>query len=184
MRALARLGFAAGVAVAFIAAFAGSAQAAPGPNVFNRVVFVQTDNTAGNQVVAYDRNGNGSLSLAHTYDTGGVGAVLAGSAVDHLASEGSLTFDAGHSLLYAVNAGSNTVSVFSVRGDELALRQVISSGGTFPVSVAVYGNLVYVLNALNGGAVQGYVSFFGRLFPLPGSNRGLGLVIPTDITQF
>ncbi len=183
MRALARLGFAAGVAVAFMAAFAGSAQAEPGPNFFNRVVFVQTDNTAGNQVVAYDRSGNGSLSWAHTYDTGGVGAVLAGSAVDHLASQGSLTFDAGHSLLYAVNAGSNTVSVFSVRGDELALRQVISSGGTFPVSVAVYGNLVYVLNALNGGAVQGYVASFGHLHLVPAWNRALGLD-PTETPQF
>jgi hypothetical protein len=52
-----------------------------------------------------------------------------------------------------VNAGSNTISVFAVRGDRLALRQVLSSGGTFPVSVVVYGNLVYVLNALNGGSL-------------------------------
>jgi len=160
MRALARLGFAAGVAVAF-----------------------QTDNIAGNQVVAYDRGGNGSLSLAHTYDTGGVGAILAGSAVDHLASQGSLAFDAEHDLLYAVNAGSNTVSVFSVRGDDLALRQVVSSGGTFPVSVAVSGDLVYVLNALDGGSIQGYVASFGHLHLVPAWNRPLGLD-PTETPQF
>ena len=42
------------------------------------------------------------------------------AAVDYLASQGSLTYDANHELLYAVNAGSNTVSVFRVHGDRLA----------------------------------------------------------------
>ena len=67
---------------------------------------------------------------------------------------------------------------------DLTLRQVVSSGGTFPVSVAVHGNLVSVLNARNGGSVQEYYAFFGHLFPVPGSNRALGLTIPSDTTQF
>ncbi len=158
----------------------------PGPGFgigANHVVFVQTDNTAGNQVVAYDRSPGGSLTLAGTYDTGGLGGQLTGSVVDHLASQGSLTYDPRSALLYAVNAGSNTVSVFAVRGDHLTLRQVVNSGGTFPVSVAVRGSLVYVLNAENGGSVQGYVSFFGRLFAIPGSSRPLGLD-PTASPQY
>ena len=97
--------------------------------------------------------------------------MLNGLAADHLASQGSLAYNQNDALLYAVNAGSNTVSVFSVNGDELSLRQVISSGGTFPVSVTVHGNLVDVLNAEGGGSVQGYVAFLDRLFALPGSNR-------------
>jgi 6-phosphogluconolactonase (cycloisomerase 2 family) len=149
----------------------------------NHVVFVQTDNTAGNQVVAYYRADNGRLTLADTYNTDGLGGVLSGSVVDHLASQGSLTYDQNNALLYAVNAGSNTVSVFSVRGDQLTLNQVVSSGGTFPVSVAVHGDFVYVLNALNGGSVQGYFASFGHLFPLPGSNRALGLN-PAATPQF
>jgi 6-phosphogluconolactonase (cycloisomerase 2 family) len=149
----------------------------------DRVVFVQTDNVSGNQVVAYDRAGNGTLTLAQAYSTGGLGGVLAGSAVDHLASQGSLTYDQNNNLLYAVNAGSNTVSVFSVRGDQLRLRQVINSGGTFPVSVAVHNNQVDVLNAENGGSVQGYVVAFDHLVPLPGSNRALGLN-PAATPQF
>jgi len=172
---------------AVASAWAGAAGAATPDNSFfggaNHVVFVQTDNTAGNQVVAYDRADNGSLTLANTYATGGLGGVLSGSVVDHLASQGSLTYDPRNALLYAVNAGSNTVSVFSVGSDQLTLRQVISSGGTFPASVAVHGNLVYVLNAENGGSVQGYVVLFGRLFPLPGSNRALGLN-PSATPQF
>ena len=51
-------------------------------------------------------------------------------------------------MLLAVNAGSNTVSLFRVaRGDKLKLKQVVASGGQFPVSIAVRGHLVYVLNA-------------------------------------
>jgi 6-phosphogluconolactonase (cycloisomerase 2 family) len=146
-------------------------------------VFVQTDNTAGNQIVAYQRAADGALTQAGTYSTGGLGGVLAGSVVDHLASQGSLQYDQQRSLLFAVNAGSNTVSVFSVFGDHLALRQVVNSGGTFPVSVAVRGDLVYVLNALNGGSVQGYRLFGSFLVPLPGSNRALGLN-PTETPQF
>jgi hypothetical protein len=149
----------------------------------SHVVFVQTDNTAGNHVVAYDRAANGTLSLAGSYATGGLGGILGGSAVDHTASQGSLVYDAGHALLYAVNAGSNTISVFAVRGDRLELHQVLRSGGTFPVSVAVHGDLVYVLNALNGGSVQGFRVFGSFLVPQPGSSRSLGLD-PTATPQF
>src|SRR5262249_52597042 len=137
----------------------------------SHVVFVQTDNTAGNQVVAYDRATDGTLSFAGIYNTGGLGGQLTGSVSDHLASQGSLTYDSRHSLLYAVNAGSDTVTVFVAHRDRLFRQQVISSGGRFPVSVAVHGNLVYVLNALNGGSVRGYRVFAGRLFPIRGSKR-------------
>jgi DNA-binding beta-propeller fold protein YncE len=148
-----------------------------------RAVFVQTDNTAGNAVAAYHRAADGTLTLAGTYATGGRGGQLSGSVVDHLASQGSLNYDAAHGLVYAVNAGSDTVSVFAASGDRLALRQVIGSGGVFPVSVAVRGDLVYVLNALGGGSVQGYRVLAGRLLPIPGSSRPLGLN-PAATPQF
>ena len=143
-------------------------------------VFVQTDNTAGNQVEVYQRAEDGTLSLVQGYATGGLGGQLTGSVVDHLASQGSLTYDADHGLLYAVNAGSNTVSVFAVDGLRLTLRQVVSSGGTFPVSVAVHGNVVYVLNAENGGSIQGYRVANGGLVRESAWSRQLGL--ETDAT--
>ena len=62
----------------------------------------------------------GTLQLAGTYDTGGLGGQLTGSVVDHLASQGSLAYDPAHGLLYAVNAGSNTVSVFAAYGATLS----------------------------------------------------------------
>ncbi len=197
MRSLTRLGRAAAagavtvVAAAIALAAAGPASAATtafpatdyGVPGAHDAVFVQTDNTAGNQVVAYHRAANGTLSLAATYPTGGLGGQLAGSVVDHLASQGSLTYDPAHAFLYAVNAGSNTISVFAVAGDQLVLRQVIGSGGQFPVSVAVHGDLVYVLNALDGGSVQGYQVVSGLVIPLAGSNRPLGLN-PTATPQY
>jgi len=157
-----------------LAGASGTSVPNSGPGA-SHAVFVQTDNVAGNQIDAYDRANNGTLTLSATYNTGGLGGVLSGAVVDDLASQGSISYDPTDNLLYAVNAGSNTVSVFSVRGDQLTLNQVVSSGGSFPVSVAVHGNLVYVLNAENGGSVQGYVASLGRLYRIPGSNRVLGL---------
>jgi len=191
MRRFIRLAVGAGAVLglsAWVAPVAAGAEGVPQGGPFfdggaNHAVFVQTDNAAGNQVVAYDRAGDGALTLANSYNTGGLGGVLSGSVVDHLASQGSLAYNQRDGSLYAVNAGSDTVSVFSVSGDRLSLRQVVSSGGQFPVSVAVHGNLVYVLNAESGGNVQGYFAVFGRLFPLPGSNRALGLN-PTATPQF
>ena len=130
-----------------------------------------TDNTAANAVAAYHRAADGKLTLAGTYYTGGLGGVLSGSVVDHTASEGSLTYDRASGLLFAVNAGSDSVSVFKVSGDRLRLSQVIWSGGEFPVSVTVHGNHAYVLNALGGGSLSGYRIFGGRVSPIPGSSR-------------
>jgi DNA-binding beta-propeller fold protein YncE len=200
MKSVLRSGLTVAAVAAGVLGLAGTAAASPsfgpghgghgqwpgspgGPGPSGHAVFVQTDNPAGNQVVAYQRADDGTLTPAGTYSTGGRGGSLTGSVVDHLASQGSLAYDQGNGSLYAVNAGSNTVSVFSVAGDHLWLRQVVSSGGTFPVSVAVRGNLVYVLNAENGGSVQGYEAGFGGLFPIPGSARPLGLN-PTATPQF
>jgi 6-phosphogluconolactonase (cycloisomerase 2 family) len=138
-------------------------------------VFVQSDNVAGNTVIAYHRSADGTLSQFGSYDTGGLGGVLTGSVVDHLASQGSLTLDPSRHTLYAVNAGSDTVTVFGVDGDALTRQAVVPSGGSFPVSVAVHGNLVYVLNARDGGSVQGFRRSGSGLAPLDGSHRTLGL---------
>jgi DNA-binding beta-propeller fold protein YncE len=136
---------------------------------------VQTDNPAGNAVIAYERKPDGSLDEADTYPTGGLGGILDGAAVDHLASQGALTYDRRAGLLYAVNAGSDTITVFAVRGQRLQRRQVLSSGGEFPVSVAVHGRSVYVLNARGGGSVQGYVRLGTKLRPVRFWHRDLGL---------
>jgi 6-phosphogluconolactonase (cycloisomerase 2 family) len=64
-----------------------------------------------------------------------------------------------------------------VEGDALHLNQVVSSGGAFPVSVAVSRSrdLVYVLNAGSTGSVTGYRLDDRQLDAISGSSRSLGL---------
>lgn len=158
---------------ALVAALLLAGPASAHPQKPGGAVFVQNDDPAGNTIVAYDRKPDGSLQQAGSYRAGGLGGVLEGSVVDHLASQGSLQLDGG--LLYAVNAGSDTITVFAVDGDRLIRRQVLPSFGDFPVSIAVHGNAVYVLNARRGGSVQGYARIGGLLVPVPLWHRGLGL---------
>ncbi|MGH3764604.1 MAG: hypothetical protein ACRDS0_00445 [Pseudonocardiaceae bacterium] len=86
-------------------------------------LFVQTNNPAGNQILASDRSDAGSLALAQAVDTGGAGG-RAGKP-DPLGSQGSLVYDSRHRRLIAVNAGSNTVSVLGLDASRLSLRQVL-----------------------------------------------------------
>src|SRR5205085_6249368 len=111
---------------------------------------------SANSVVAFHRADDGRLTRARTYLTGGKGGVADQGPVDSLASQGSLAYDRRHALLYAVNGGSDSVTVFGVSGDRLQRHQVVSSRGEFPVSVAVHGDLVFVLDAGGSGAVAGY----------------------------
>ena len=100
MKSLVRLAATAGAAIGLSAvALPAVAGADPSPEFppfavgADHAVFVQTDNPAGNQIVAYHRNDDGTLVPAGTYATGGLAAAPEGSAVDHLASQGSLAYD-------------------------------------------------------------------------------------------
>ncbi|QGN31793.1 beta-propeller fold lactonase family protein [Microlunatus sp. Gsoil 973] len=135
-------------------------------------VFVQNDDPNGNAILAYDRSRSGTLRPDGVYPTGGKGGVLGGSQIDHLASQGSLVRQGDH--LYAVNAGSDTITNFKVVGDRLVKEQVINSGGDFPVSIAASRTAVYVLNARDGGSVQGYLNVAGHLIKVNAWNRQLG----------
>jgi len=161
---------AAGVFVAIV-----PAQAAGEDGESGHGVFVQTNDPSANSIAAFHRNSDGTLTYTTSYATGGQGGREAGSGSDPLASQGSLQLVPEEGLLLAVNAGSNTVSAFQVSGDKLRLRQVIASGGQFPTGLALSGDLLYVLNAGGDGAVSGYRINGGRLRPIEGSTRILGL---------
>ncbi len=142
-------------------------------------VFVQSDSPSGNQIIVLDEHQDGRLSERQTVATGGLGGQASGAVVDQLASQDSLVYDPSRQLLFAVNAGSDSLSVLSAQGRQLRLVQVVKSGGTFPDSVAVSGNLVYVLNAGGSGALSGFRIVGDQLAPLPGSSRSLGLANTT-----
>ena len=163
-----------GIAASLLVALPAQAAPAP-PSPTGAPVFVLNDDSAGNAVIAYDRTATGALVEAGRYPTGGAGGALAGADVDKTASQGALAYDRAANLLYAVNPGSDTVTMFAVFGDRLVRRQVLSSGGAFPVSIAVHGNHVYVLDARNGGSVQGYIRVGSHLVLVPKWHRDLGL---------
>jgi 6-phosphogluconolactonase (cycloisomerase 2 family) len=143
-------------------------------------VFVQTNDATGNSVIAYARANDGSLHETGEFATGGLGGSEAGAVVDPLASQGSLTYDANDHLLFVVNAGSDTFTVFDVDGAYLHRTQILSSNGHLPTSIGVSGNLMYVLDAGNAGAISGYRIDGRFVHPIANSTRSLGLGNPAD----
>lgn len=167
---------AAALALAVVLAGVAQARGDRGGRGDGGVVFVQTNEPTGNHVVVYDRGHDGSLRQGGSYATGGNGGVVTpGTESDHLGSQGSLVYDRRHDLLFAVNAGSDSLSVFRVHHDRLVLQQVLASGGGFPASIAVDRNVLYVLNAGGAGTLQGFRIEGHRVAPLPESTRTLGL---------
>src|SRR2546430_12940340 len=85
--------------IAALAAFVAALAVAPTAFAGSKapVVFVQTNELSGNNVVVYDRGADGRLSRAGTYATGGNGgAALPGTEADRLASQGSLVRSEEH----------------------------------------------------------------------------------------
>jgi hypothetical protein len=138
-------------------------------------LFVETDATSGNSILAYQRSSDGTISYVSSYQTGGNGGTAAGASADPLASQDGLALANNGSDLIAVNAGSNTISVFAVFGTQLQLREQIPSGGEFPVSIATSGRLVSVLNAGGAGSVAEFTWLGDHLVPVPGQVRSLNL---------
>lgn len=129
-------------------------------------VFAQTNDARGNELVAFTRDDGGRLVNAGSYPTGG-----RGSGVPHLPSQGSIAIDAEGRRLLLVNAGSAELSLFSIgRGPTLLAR--VASGGERPVSVAIHGDRVYVLNAGNA-TIAGFTLVGDGVEPLPGALRAL-----------
>lgn len=143
-----------------------SPAAAYGHNVYNHAVYTANNSPDGNRVLVYDRFG-GALVFDRSFPTGGMGTG------GGLGNQGGVTLDdAGH--LFVVNAGSNELSVFELARQALVLTDIVPSGGEMPISVTANGDIVYVLNAGNGGSITGFeIDGDGRLTPIPGSTQPL-----------
>jgi 6-phosphogluconolactonase len=129
-------------------------------------VYMQTNDAAGNEVLAFERLAGGGLAPLGRFATGG-----RGTGEPHLASQSSIVLadDARHVLV--VNAGSDDVSLLVVEPRGLRLADRVASGGVAPTSVAVRGDLVYVLNS--GTGIAGFRIHDDRLIALEGSQRRL-----------
>jgi len=131
-------------------------------------VFAITNAPTGNAVLAYERGENGVLSPAGAFPTGGTGSGAG------LGSQGAVIVSDDQRFLFAVNAGSNSISSFLIRPDGLQLADVAPSGGTLPTSVTYRSGLLYVLNAGVPNNISGFtVDRKGRMTPLAGSTRPL-----------
>jgi 6-phosphogluconolactonase (cycloisomerase 2 family) len=129
-------------------------------------VFVMTNDAESNEIIAFRRNPYGTLFSPHHFKTEGRGS---GGKGDPLASQGSLTLSQDGQWLFAVNAGSGTLSVFRVAGESLFLTDRIATGGAEPTSVTQRGNLVFVLNAAGSSSVVGFSFHNGHLSELANS---------------
>ncbi|KZV69860.1 hypothetical protein PENSPDRAFT_675927 [Peniophora sp. CONT] len=148
-----------------------------------------TNDPTGNYIVSADINGDGSLTLATAMSTGGLGQHGNVTGADPLFSQGAIVVNPATNLLATVNAGSNTISLFSIDPSTpttlTAVGAPVASGGEFPQSVA-FTDAGDKLCALNGGARDGVQCFWvngtAGLVPITGGYRALNLNQTTPAT--
>lgn len=108
-----------------------------------------------NQVAAYSRGEDGELTLMGVYDTGGVGENIRNSGANPLASQDPLIVSKDRRFVFAVNAGSESISSFAINDDysltpaDLNVSTSGSSGAQNPVSLTQYQDILYVANSGN-----------------------------------
>lgn len=157
------------------------------------VVYSLTNGPERNQVVAYRRAADGTLSFMARYDTGGEGTgffensntmLLLGSSTGQ---SSPVRLGGGNDLLFAANPGSDDVSVFRVNDDgTLKLVDRTPTGEERPTSLTVRNGVLYAMNAAGdnlpgatfcfGGkpTITGFrVADSGNLTPIPNSTRRL-----------
>lgn len=131
------------------------------------MVFTMTNATSGNEVYAYNRAANGVLTWAGSYATGGTGTGAS------LGSENSLILSRDQQWLFAVDAGSNDLAVFTVTQTGLVLTTTMPTGGVTPVSVTSYNGVVYVVHSGSDNIAGFRLSPSGTLTALAGSMQPL-----------
>ncbi|KAI0642115.1 hypothetical protein C8Q79DRAFT_987640 [Trametes meyenii] len=147
-------------------------------------VYFITNEPDENVIMAASINGDGSLNLEKAVAAGGRGlhGIATPNGPDGLFSQSSIQASAKGQVLATANAGSNTVSLFSINPkvptDITPLGDPVSSEGEFPMSVAFNSDGTR-LCVLNGGAVASVKCFTVDkklgLVSIPNSLRNIGL---------
>jgi len=121
-----------------------------------------TNQPDGNFIVGSDIGADGRVTFGDAIWAGGRGAHGLSSSVgpDPFFSQGAIKVSGKN--VFTVNAGSNTATMFSINPKEPAklkmIGQPVSTGGEFPVSVAISKQTGQVC-VLNGGRVNGVNCF-------------------------
>lgn len=116
-------------------------------------VYVESNIQAanGNSIYAFQRQSDGSLQSVpgSPFLTGGAGVQDTSLQIGPYDSDQNLITNPEHTLLFAVNSGSDTIAVFHIQSNG-ALVPVhgspFSSGGRDPVSLALRGDILFVVN--------------------------------------
>ena len=155
---------------------ADSAQSRLGPD--EGAAFAMTNRSTGNEIITYRRAANGSLTRIGSTATRGNGI---GTDLD---TQGALRLSSDNRFLYAANAGSDDITVFSVNGTQLTFLQKVYAGD-LPNSLTINGNLLYVLDgSVAGNGIRGFRrTADGTLTPLPFSFRLLSspIAVPGQV---
>ena len=162
-------------AAVLVAAAVPAAAGAHATDVFSHgAVFTITNATAGNAVAAFARNNDGTLTYVGATPTGGTGTGAG------LGSQGAVVLsDDGHRL-YAVNAGSDSISELAVTPDGVRLVTTFPSNGAGPISLTLEDHLLYVLDA-GSASITGFSLHDDRVTALAGSTQPLLGSNPAEI---
>ncbi len=124
-------------------------------------VYTINNSRIDDKVFHFNRAANGKLTLEGKYSTQGKGTGLP------LGSQGAVMLSNDKHWLFTVSAGTNEISVFHLSSSRVPqLVDKVSSQGVMPISIAVHGSLLYVLNASTNfrGSIAGYkISGEGKL---------------------
>ncbi len=155
--------------------------------LFEGAVYAMSNDLIANTIVAYGRKDDGTLEFIGNFSTGGKGAAFdGGEGLDPLISAYSVLLTDDREHVIAVNAGSNSISVFHINDDfSLTLTDQRKVHGVGPNSIAYHNGLLYVSSIDSDGKFigepdqEGNLTGFrlterGRLKPLKNSVRLLG----------
>lgn len=139
------------------------------------IVYTVGNEADKNQVIAFDIKGNGQPFEVGRFDTQGLGSGAT------LGNQGALATDASDRWLFVTNAGDGSLTSFRLQTSGLQFVNRVSTGGSRPLSVTVFGTLVYVLNEGDGVSGDPYLRYDnisgfrftggGILVPIPNSRR-------------
>jgi 6-phosphogluconolactonase (cycloisomerase 2 family) len=145
------------------------------PETASAIVYTASNEAGENHVIAFDVDNRGNLTEVGRFPTDGRGTGTP------LGNQGALALDASDRWMFVVNPGDGSLTSFRLQPAGLQFVNRVPSGGSRPLSVTVFGTLVYVLNEGDGVNAEprlryDNISGFrftggGVLVPIPNSTR-------------
>jgi 6-phosphogluconolactonase (cycloisomerase 2 family) len=134
---------------------------------FSDIIWLETNSTAGNSILAFKNDGSGSPVFLDSTPAGEIGVFDSIFALGPFDSDQNLITNPEGTLLFAVNSGSNSIAVFQITSEGLQAvdGSPFPSGGADPVSLGLKDDILTVVNndedpAQNANLVQSNYTTF------------------------